>query len=276
MAAQATMAAQALALKASPIALRKLKCITVDVTGTLIAYKGLLGDYYCMAAKAAGLPCPDYDRMHAGFKVAYTDMATKYPCFGNAVRMPNVDWWRTVVRNSFLEAGYEYDNEIFDQVFKRIYAMFGSAAPYIIYNDAQPFLRWVRKQGIIVGVVSNAEFRYRDVILPTLGLHQGSEWDFGVFSGIVGFEKPDPRIFEAALQKAGGVAPDQVLHIGDSLRKDYLPARSLGMHALLLDRFQTPEHRAAREAGVPVFPDLSYVQKFIMALQEKAEAAVMI
>lgn len=71
-----------------------------------------------------------------------------------------------------LQAGYEYDNEIFDQVFKRIYAMFGSAAPYIIYNDAQPFLRWVRKQGIIVGVVSNAEFRYRDVILPTLGLHQ--------------------------------------------------------------------------------------------------------
>lgn len=105
---------------------------------------------------------------------------------------------------------------------------------------------------------------------------QGSEWDFGVFSGIVGFEKPDPRIFEAALQKAGGVAPDQALHIGDSLRKDYLPARSLGMHALLLDRFQTPEHRAAREAGVPVFPDLSYAQKFIMALQEKAEAAVMI
>ena len=105
---------------------------------------------------------------------------------------------------------------------------------------------------------------------------QGSEWDFGVFSGIVGFEKPDPRIFEIALHKAGEVAPDQALHIGDSLRKDYLPARSLGMHALLLDRFQTTEHRAAREAGVPVFPDLSYAQKFITALQEKAEAAVMI
>lgn len=102
MAAPAAMGAQALARKASPIALRKLKCITVDVTGTLIAYKGLLGDYYCMAAKAAGVPCPDYDRMHAGFKVAYTDMATKYPCFGNAARMPNVDWWRECVRNSFL------------------------------------------------------------------------------------------------------------------------------------------------------------------------------
>ncbi|KAG0627042.1 hypothetical protein M758_2G170000 [Ceratodon purpureus] len=276
MAAQATMAVQALAHRATPIALRKLKCVTVDVTGTLIAYKGVLGDYYCMAAKAAGVPCPDYDRMHAGFKVAYTDMANKYPCFGSTVQMPIVDWWRTVVRNSFLEAGYEYNNEVFDQVFRRIYAMFGSAAPYIIYNDAQPFLRWARKQGLIVGVLSNAEFRYRDIILPTLGLHQGSEWDFGVFSGIVGFEKPDPRIFEIALQKAGGVAPDQTLHIGDSLRKDYLPARSLGMHSLLIDRFQTTEHRAAREAGVPVFPDLSYAQKFISALQEKSEAAVMI
>lgn len=103
---------------------------------------------------------------------------------------------------------------------------------------------------------------------------QGSEWDFGVFSGIEGVEKPDPRIFELALQKAGGIAPEQALHIGDNLRKDYLPARNMGMHALLLDRFQTKEHRAARAAGVPVFPDLSYAQKTIMALQsEQAEAA---
>ena len=70
---------------------------------------------------------------------------------------------------------------------------------------------------------------------------KGSEWDFGVFSGIVGVEKPDPRIYEAALEAAGGVAPGEALHIGDSLRKDYAPARSLGMHALLLDRFRTAE-----------------------------------
>ncbi|KAK9137788.1 hypothetical protein Sjap_008382 [Stephania japonica] len=41
-------------------ALGELRCITIDVTGTLIAYKGELGDYYCMAAKSVGLPCPDY------------------------------------------------------------------------------------------------------------------------------------------------------------------------------------------------------------------------
>lgn len=74
----------------------------MDVTGTLLAYKGELGDYYCMAAKAAGLECPDYKRVHEGFKYAYKEMATKYPCFGHAAKMPNVVWWKTCVRDSFM------------------------------------------------------------------------------------------------------------------------------------------------------------------------------
>lgn len=83
--------------------LTKLRCITLDVTGTLIAYKGELGDYYCMAAKSVGLPCPDYKRMHEGFKLAYTDMAKKHPCFGHADKMPNIVWWKTCVRDSFVK-----------------------------------------------------------------------------------------------------------------------------------------------------------------------------
>ena len=83
--------------------LSKLRCITVDATGTLIAYKGNLGDYYCMAAKSVGLPCPDYKRMHEGFKTAYTDMAKRYPCFGHAAKISNIDWWRACVKDSFIK-----------------------------------------------------------------------------------------------------------------------------------------------------------------------------
>ena len=94
--------------------LSKLRLITVDVTGTLIAYKGHLGDYYCMAAKSAGMPCPDYNRVHEGFKVAYTEMARQYPCFGFAAKMPNIEWWRTCVKNSFVKVKpfYKYDHFI--------------------------------------------------------------------------------------------------------------------------------------------------------------------
>lgn len=86
--------------------LGKLRCVTVDVTGTLMAYKGELGDYYCMAAKSVGLPCPDYKRMHEGFKLAYKDMAKNYPCFGFAAKMPNIVWWKTCVRDSFVRVRY--------------------------------------------------------------------------------------------------------------------------------------------------------------------------
>ena len=82
--------------------LSKLRCITIDVTGTLLAYKGELGDYYCMAAKSVGLPCPDYKRVHEGFKFAYKEMAKNYPCFGYAAKMPNIIWWKTCVRDSFI------------------------------------------------------------------------------------------------------------------------------------------------------------------------------
>ncbi|XP_021315572.1 haloacid dehalogenase-like hydrolase domain-containing protein 3 [Sorghum bicolor] len=248
--------------------LSRLRLVTVDVTGTLIAYRGQLGDYYCMAAKSAGMPCPDYARVHEGFKLAYADMSRRHPCFGHAAAMPTADWWwKTCVRDSFVRAGYDYDDETFERIFRRIYSTFGSAAPYAVFPDAQRFLRWLRKEGLVVGIVSNAEHRYRDVVLPALGLNQGSEWDFGVFSGVVGVEKPDPRIYEAALEQAaavtGGVAPGEALHIGDSLRKDYAPARSLGMHALLLDRFRTAEAERWRRSGVPVLPDLVAAQEWL-------------
>lgn len=40
------------------------------------------------------------------------------------------------------------------------------------------------------------------------------------------------------------------------MRKDYIPARSVGMHALLLDRFKTADAVNWRKAGATVLPDL--------------------
>lgn len=104
---------------------------------------------------------------------------------------------------------------------------------------------------------------------------QGDEWDFGVFSGIEGVEKPNPEIFKIALSRAGSnILPEQALHIGDSLRKDFVPAASLGMHALLLNRFDSKEARAAKETGVPVVTDLQQCQDYIAAVQEEAKASL--
>lgn len=48
-------------------------------------------------------------------------------------------------------------------------------------------------------------------------------------SAVVGVRKPDARIFMLGVV-ALGMKPEEVLVVGDSLRKDILPARSIGCH----------------------------------------------
>lgn len=50
-------------------------------------------------------------------------------------------------------------------------------------------------------------------------------------SAVVGVRKPDPEIFAMGV-RALGLRPEQTLVIGDSLRKDILPAESLGCHVM--------------------------------------------
>ena len=48
-------------------------------------------------------------------------------------------------------------------------------------------------------------------------------------SAVVGVRKPDPRIFQLGVD-ALGLKPDEVLVIGDSYKKDIVPAESIGCH----------------------------------------------
>ena len=75
--------------------------------------------------------------------------------------------------------------------------------------------------GIVSNFYGNLEAVCRDAgIAPHIGV--------AVDSVVVGFEKPDPRIFEAALSVLGATPGTAVL-IGDSMPRDMAGARGLGM-----------------------------------------------
>jgi HAD superfamily hydrolase (TIGR01549 family) len=59
-------------------------------------------------------------------------------------------------------------------------------------------------------------------------------------SACVGFTKPDPKIFRAALA-AIGAEPAATLFVGDSLERDMVGARSLGMPHVRLSPVSAPE-----------------------------------
>lgn len=63
----------------------------------------------------------------------------------------------------------------------------------------------------------------------------GEHFSFIVFSHDYGFEKPDKRIFEIALEKAG-CSPNELLHVGDSLETDICGAKSAGIKSVWLNR----------------------------------------
>jgi len=52
-------------------------------------------------------------------------------------------------------------------------------------------------------------------------------------SAVVGVRKPDPAIFQLAIDKMG-LRPEDIIVIGDSYKKDILPAVSLGCQAIWL------------------------------------------
>jgi putative hydrolase of the HAD superfamily len=100
------------------------------------------------------------------------------------------------------------------------------------WEDVEPALSAVRDLGIRLVVVSNWDCSLTDVLggLGLLPLLDGV-----VTSAEVGAAKPDPRVFEVALEQAG-CAPGQALHVGDSVENDLEGAIAAGVRGVLLDR----------------------------------------
>lgn len=97
--------------------------------------------------------------------------------------------------------------------------------------DAFEVLKELRSKGLILGVISNSDGSIEGV-LQRAGL--ASLFHFILDSGVVGVEKPDPKIFMLALEKAEA-APERALHIGDIYSVDILGSMAAGLHGLLID-----------------------------------------
>lgn len=106
----------------------------------------------------------------------------------------------------------------------------------------------LRALGLQLVVVSNADGTVERG-LARAGLR--GLLDVIVDSHLVGFEKPDPRIFAHALT-VSDARPESTLHVGDLYAADVAGARAAGVHALLLDPHDDwPPLDCARLPDVP-------------------------
>ncbi len=94
-------------------------------------------------------------------------------------------------------------------------------------DDARSTLGELRRRGLHVGVVSNIDNDQFGELWRLCGLD--SLIDAYTTSEEARSCKPDPAIFRLSLAKAGGLPPERVLFVGDSLHHDAAGAAALGM-----------------------------------------------
>jgi len=80
-----------------------------------------------------------------------------------------------------------------------------------------------------LGVVSNGQRVFSEREMRVLNLYD--LFEFVIFSSDLGYQKPDLRVYAAALYRIGHRTPD-VLFIGDIYEDDVFAPRRLGMQAL--------------------------------------------
>ena len=106
-------------------------------------------------------------------------------------------------------------------------------------------LETLRRLGLRLAVVSNSNGTVAG-LLEALGL---AGWlDAVVDSGVVGFEKPDPRIFRHAAA-ALGVEPAEAVHVGDLYSVDVVGARAAGARASFSIPSEPGRSTTARRRG---------------------------
>lgn len=104
-----------------------------------------------------------------------------------------------------------------------------SFLPHSLYDDTVPLLKWLKKQGFALGVISNHSRQIRPVIEETLSDYIQPEHI--IISQEEGVHKPAKTIFKTACSRMG-FAPESCIFVGNDLYSDAIGAVEAGGYGL--------------------------------------------
>ncbi len=131
------------------------------------------------------------------------------------------------------EAGLKFDKGLPFKVYQKSKVLFGDTLDFVLFDDVKGIMELLKKKELTIGLLTNYA---RDMAPLIQKLCLKDFIDFVVTPYDSGVDKPDPQIFHAALIKAD-VKPDEAIYVGDQYKVDIVGARSAGIKALLIDRY---------------------------------------
>lgn len=238
-----------------------LRLLTFDVTNTILKVKISPSHHYAKAAMACGLNDVKESQLEKVYRSVWHEKKRLHPNYGAALGMTTREWWFDFVRRVFASAGYGLDATTIRNVTTLLWDEFERGLTWEVLPNSHDVLSRLKILGIRLGVVSNFDER----LAKTLAMHGlDGYFDFLVTSVAAGAEKPDPAIYRYALSLCGGTKPGDAGHVGDDVANDYLPARSVGMTAFLLNRNNRLNEEDLREVDRShVIGDLTELEKLL-------------
>jgi putative hydrolase of the HAD superfamily len=209
------------------------RVIIFDVNGTLLGYDDPLGfeERFAQACRDLGHPvttdqvCLAFHRLTqewAGVKMRGFRRASS----GEQYRQ-TMTWGYQLMLEALGVSGDLWQQA--DALYERFIVREGFMP---LFDEVKDTLSRLRSRGMRLGVLSNFPPHLEET-LARHGIHD--YFDFFVVSSLVGLEKPDPAIFELAIERAG-VPKEEILYVGDNVDDDIRGARAVGLPAILIDR----------------------------------------
>jgi len=199
--------------------------ITFDLGGTLISPHPSVGEAYAEELETLGLHA-NPKRLQERFYQALRHWTETNGTGANS--REDKETWRAIVEQTLAQEGIPFGRR--EEVFEHLYAAFARASRWRIHDGTREVLETLVERGYRLAVLSNNDARCRQVLRD----HDLLQFFEALYlSGEIGFEKPDPRLFQHVMDSTG-LPPEQIMHIGDSPRHDHEPAVKCGWEAVLI------------------------------------------
>ena len=126
----------------------------------------------------------------------------------------------------------EYSRDKVDVIAENLYAYYEDPNAYHVFPDFFEFADRIKLQKQKLIAISNFDNRLINIL---------SNLKINHFTNIITSEsanssKPEKEIFRQSVKNLHNVHPQNILHVGDDVAKDYYGARDMGWHALLMSR----------------------------------------
>ncbi len=186
---------------------------------------------------------PEIEFVKSGFTAVARHLASKHNLNADSLFQQMLDILQRDGRGKIFDTLLEKLGLFSGETVRTLVDLYRSHQPSIsLYPDTLPVLENLRRNGIKIGIITDAMASVQKNKVKALGL--GNSFDIIIYTEELGegCSKPSPVPFKTALDSLKMPAPDAA-YIGDDPSKDFLAPNNLGMLTVQVARQAPPDFK---------------------------------